>query len=77
MSKPTDLLVLVIWKAAIILTISLGGGFLALVLSFPVRLLSKVMPRGAAILLTFLALVALLVLAMFVLVSVLINQLSV
>lgn len=67
---------LVIWQAPIVLTISLGGGFLALVLSFPVRLLSKVMPRGAAILLTFLALLAILVLAMIVLVPVLINQLS-
>ena len=69
-------LVLVIWKAPTILTISLGGGFLALVLSFPVRLLSKVMPRGVAILLTFLALFALLVLATFVLVPILISQLS-
>lgn len=69
-------LVLVVRAAPTILTISLGGGFLALVLSFPVRLLSKVMPRGAAILLTFLALVALLVLAVLVVVPGLINQLS-
>ena len=69
-------LVLVIWEAPTILTISLGGAFLALILSFPVRLLSRVMPRSVAILLTFLALVALLVLATFVLVPILINQLS-
>ncbi|HEU4793887.1 MAG TPA: AI-2E family transporter [Nitrolancea sp.] len=69
-------MVLVIRAAPIILTISLGGGFLALVLSFPVRLLSKVIPRGAAILLTLLTVVALLVLAVFVIVPVLINQLS-
>lgn len=69
-------LVLVVRAAPTILTISLGGGFLALVLSFPVRLLSKVMPRGAAIFLILLALVGLLALAVLVIVPVLINQLS-
>jgi predicted PurR-regulated permease PerM len=69
-------LILVIWAAPTILTISLGGVFLALILSFPVRLQTKVMPRGAAIALTLLALIALLVLTVLVVIPVLINQLS-
>lgn len=68
--------VLVIWAAPMILTISLGGVFLALILSFPVRLLSKVMPRGVAIALTVLAVISLLVLTVLVIIPVLINQLS-
>lgn len=69
-------LVLVIRAAPAILTISLGGGFLALILSFPVRLLSKVMPRGAAILLTMLAVLGFLAVAVLVVVPMLIGQLT-
>lgn len=69
-------LVLVIRAAPAILTISLGGAFLALILSFPVRLLSRVMPRNLAILLTLQTLIAYLVLAVLVVVPVLIDQLT-
>lgn len=69
-------LFLLIRAAPPILTISLGGAFLALILSFPVRLLSKVVPRGVAILTTALVLFALIVLAVLVVVPVLINQLN-
>ena len=69
-------LVLLIRAAPIILTISLGGAFLALILSFPVRLLSRVMPRGAAIFLTLLTLVVMLTVAIFVAIPVLVDQIS-
>lgn len=69
-------LVLLIREAPTILTIALGGGYLALILSFPVRLLSRVMPRGMAILITLLSLLGLFVVALLVLVPVLITQLS-
>ena len=62
--------------APTILTISLGGVFLALILSFPVRLLSMIMPRALAILLTLLGLLGSIVLAVFILVPILISQLT-
>jgi predicted PurR-regulated permease PerM len=69
-------LVLLIRAAPVILTISLGGALLALILSFPVRLLSKVMPRGIAIALTLLTLGVLLTVAIFVAIPVLVDQIS-
>ncbi|HYI15294.1 MAG TPA: AI-2E family transporter [Thermomicrobiales bacterium] len=69
-------LILLIRAAPVILTISLGGAFLALILSFPVRLLSRVMPRGAAIVLTLLTLALALAVAIFVAIPVLVNQIS-
>lgn len=69
-------LILLIRAAPVILTISLGGAFLALILSFPVRLLSRIVPRGIAILLTLTTLVVLLTVAIFVAIPVLINQIS-
>jgi predicted PurR-regulated permease PerM len=69
-------LVLVLYAAPIILLIAFGGTALAIVLSYPVRALSRVMPRGLAILVTFLALIGLVVLALFYLIPVLIEQLS-
>jgi predicted PurR-regulated permease PerM len=53
----------------------LGGSALALVISFPVRALSRFMPRGWAILVSFLLLVGLAILALAVLVPILIAQL--
>jgi predicted PurR-regulated permease PerM len=50
----------------------LGGSALALVISFPVRALSRFMPRGWAILVSFLLLVGLAILALAVLVPILI-----
>jgi hypothetical protein len=56
------LLGLVIWRVPSVLTTVVGGFALALALSFPVRWLSRFMPRGLAILLSFLILVGLVVL---------------
>jgi predicted PurR-regulated permease PerM len=66
---------LVLWAAPIIPVIALGGTALAIVLSFPVRALSRVMPRGLAILLTFLTLIGLVTLALVFLVPLLVRQL--
>ena len=68
--------VLVLYAAPMILIIAFGGTALAIVLSYPVRALSQVMPRGLAILVTFLALIGLVVLALFFLIPILIEQLS-
>lgn len=54
---------LVIWYVPSVLSTLVGGFALALVLSFPARWLSRLMPRGLAILLTFLIVAGLLVLA--------------
>jgi predicted PurR-regulated permease PerM len=56
------LLGLVIWRVPSVLTTVVGGFALALARSFPVRWLSRFMPRGLAILLSFLILVGLVVL---------------
>jgi predicted PurR-regulated permease PerM len=69
-------LILLIRAAPVIITISLGGAFLALILSFPVRLLSRIMPRGLAILLTLTTLLVMLVVAILVAIPVLIDQIS-
>jgi predicted PurR-regulated permease PerM len=54
---------LVAWYVPSVLSTLVGGFALALVLSFPVRWLSRVMPRGTAILLTFLIVAGIIVLA--------------
>ncbi len=69
-------LVLVLYAAPTILTVAFGGTALAIVLSYPVRALSRIMHRGLAILVTFLALIGLVVLALFFLIPILIEQLS-
>lgn len=67
---------LVLYAAPLILIITLGGVALAIVLSFPVRALSRMMPRGLAILTTFVTLIGLVVLAIFRLGPLLVRQLS-
>ena len=62
------LLGLVVWYVPSVITTVVGGFALALALSFPVRWLSRLVPRGLAILLSFLLLVGLIVLAALVLV---------
>lgn len=69
-------LVLIGWYVPSALYIAGGGFALALILSFPVRALSHLMPRWLAILLTYLLLVGLLILGIFVLAPLLIDQLS-
>jgi len=61
-------LIFLVRAAPSILSIVLGGFALALVLSFPVRTLSRFLPRGFAILITFLALFGLPALALFALI---------
>lgn len=66
----------VLWAAPSILVVALGGLALAVVLSYPVRALSRLVPRGLAILLTFSALVGLAALAPVFLISPLLEQLQ-
>ncbi len=70
------LLVLLLRAAPSILTISLGGFTLALVLAFPVNALARLMPRGLAIAVTFLALLGLIALVLFTFVPTLIDELT-
>ncbi|HEU0077531.1 MAG TPA: AI-2E family transporter, partial [Longimicrobiaceae bacterium] len=63
-------------QAPSLVTLMVGGGALALLLSFPVRALSHVVPQKVAILVSLLLLAGLLVLAVAVLVPVLAEQLG-
>src|SRR5918998_4104245 len=65
----------VLYAAPSILIIAGGGTALAILLSFPVRALSRVMPRGLAILMTFLGLIGFVTLALVFLVPLLVRQL--
>lgn len=67
-------LMLIVWKVPAVLVILLCGAALALVLSFPTRLFSRVMPRGLAILCSFLLMVGVLVLAVIFLAPPLVEQ---
>jgi predicted PurR-regulated permease PerM len=69
-------LVLLMWFAPTVPVVLLGGFAVAMVLSFPVRWLSHLMPRRLAILATFLGLVSLGALALLLLVPILIAQLA-
>ena len=69
------ILVLLLWTVPAVITLLLGGGALALLLSFPVRLLTRVMPRGIAIAVSLLVALGLLVLAVSVVVPILMTQL--
>jgi predicted PurR-regulated permease PerM len=66
----------VVYRVPDVLTTTVGGIALALVLSFPVRFLSRFMPRGLAILLSFLFVVGLVVLAALYLVPLVVEQLA-
>lgn len=70
------LLLLIVWMVPDALIILLGGITLALVLSFPVQLMSRFMPRGLAILLSFLIVIALLSLLVASIIPILVNQLT-
>ena len=67
-------LVLILWAVPSALITVVGGFALALVLSFPVRALSRLMPRGLAILISFLAMFGLVLLVILILVPLLILQ---
>ena len=68
-------LALLMWAAPTVPIVLLGGFALALVLSFPVRWLSHLMPRWLAMLITFLLLAGIVSLAFLILVPILIVQL--
>ena len=70
------ILLVFMWRAPGVPSLFLGGAALALVLSFPVRLLEKVMRRSFAITLSFTGLVALLAFIVAGLVPVLVEQLG-
>ena len=63
-----------VWRVPDVLTTAVGGIALALVLSFAVRFLSRFMPRGLSILLSFLLVVGLFVLAVLYLVPLVVEQ---
>jgi predicted PurR-regulated permease PerM len=65
----------VLYAAPSIPIIAGGGTALAILLSFPVRALSRVMPRSLAILMTFVGLIGLVTLALVFLVPLLVRQL--
>ena len=71
----TAALAYVLYAAPSILIVALGGTALAILLSFPVRALQQVMPRGLAILVTFLGMIGLVTLALVFLVPLLVRQL--
>ena len=50
----------IIWAVPLVLVITIGGGALALLLSYPVRLLERVMPRRVAVLTTLVGVVVVL-----------------
>lgn len=69
-------LVLLVYASPSIFTLVLGGASLALVLSFPVRLLAHVMPKWLAVLLSFLTVIGGVVLGFAFVVPILIEQLG-
>ncbi len=66
----------VVYLVPDVLTTTVGGIALALVLSFPVHFLSRFVPRGLAILLSFLLVVGLVVLAALYIVPIVVEQLA-
>ena len=66
----------VVYRVPDVLTMTVGGIALALVLSFPVRFLSRFVPRGLAILLSFLLVVGVFVLAALFIVPLVVEQLA-
>ena len=69
-------LVLLMWAAPAVPVMLLGGFALAMILSFPVRWFSRLMPRGLAILTTFVILLGICALAISFLVPILMDQLA-
>ncbi len=69
-------LVLLFWWSPSLLPLLLAGATLALILSFPVRLLARILRRGWAIAVVILALLLLVALALVTLVPLLIRQLA-
>jgi predicted PurR-regulated permease PerM len=70
------LLLVIFWKAPSVPRMLLTGAAVALILSFPVRLLSRFIPRGIAIAVVVLALLAALTVAAVILVPIAVSQLA-
>ncbi len=70
------ILAYVVYQVPDVLTTTIGGIALALVLSFPVRFLSRFMLRGLAILLSFLLVIGIVILAAVYLVPLVVEQLA-
>jgi predicted PurR-regulated permease PerM len=70
------LILLLFWKAPTLPQLLITGMAVALVLSFPVRFLSRALPRGIAIAIVVLTLLAILVVAAIVLVPLAVGQLA-
>jgi predicted PurR-regulated permease PerM len=68
-------LALIMWFSPTVPVVLLGGFAVALVLSFPVRWLSHIMPRWLAMLVTFLVLIGVALLAFLILIPILVVQL--
>lgn len=68
-------LALIMWYSPTVPLVLLGGFAVALVLSFPVRWLSYIMPRWLAMVLTFLVLIGVALLAFLILIPILVIQL--
>ncbi len=66
---------LIMWYSPTVPVVLIGGFAVALVLSFPVRWLSRIMPQWLAMVVTFLVLVGLVLLAFLILVPILVVQL--
>lgn len=66
---------LIMWASPTVPIVLLGGFAVALVLSFPVRWLSHIMPRRLAMHVTFLLLVGVALLAFLIFIPILITQL--
>jgi predicted PurR-regulated permease PerM len=69
-------LVLVFWAAPSALIVLLGGAFAAVILSIPVDRLSRVLPRGLAVLTVFLCLMLLAVVVVFLVLPPMLTQLG-
>ena len=69
-------IVLLCWFAPTVPRLAVAGAALALILSFPVRLLSRVLPRGLAIALVMLLLVVAVTVALVILVPLAVSQLA-
>jgi predicted PurR-regulated permease PerM len=66
---------IIMWASPTVPIVLLGGFAVALVLSFPVRWLSRIMPRRLAMLITFLLLIGVALLAFLIFIPILIAQL--
>ena len=68
------LLLLILWAVPVLPAVALAGFAVALVLSFPVQLFARFIPRGLSIALSFLILLAVLLLVAYILLPLIVSQ---